>query len=377
MIDKISAVPFAGSTLESLGQCKFKANRKFSMALSKSFQKGQTILACQMCEEEKKQRTEKEEIRLVDTTNYRYNSLPNFVPGCIKQQTIASMYGYLLKPKFNTFRKLKTTFPYIHCMVYTNGSMWMSNFTLSSIEHISFLSDLSIIKKCTVNVSDVARIQLSNSGDLFLSRKKSSLYIYQPKTGKIVKSKFSVAPLIINSAFHISKNNKIIVGAREDGPLLPPNGPRKVIVMNMEGEREMTYHLDSKSKPIFTAPYQITTDNNYDIYVGDLLKNDKEGRVIKLNNGGGVSDVYMGHPEINDSDHPLILADLKSTSSNNIIVADDKNGILHILDNNVQCIHFVRTKELGIVNPNSIEIDNETIFIGCGSEIFKVKFSGV
>ncbi|VDI41501.1 Hypothetical predicted protein [Mytilus galloprovincialis] len=260
-----------------------------------------------------KERMEKGEIRLVDTTKYRCNSLPSFVPGCIKQQTIASMYGCLLKPKFNTFRKLKTTFPYIQCMVYTNGSMWMSNFTLSSIEHISFLSDLSIITKSTVNVSDVARIQLSNSGDLFLSRRRSSLFIYQPKTGKIVKSKFSVAPLIINSAFHISKNNKIIVGAREDGPAFPPNGPRKVIVMNMKGEHKMTYHLDN----------------------------------------------------------------LKSTPSNNVIVADDKNGILHILDNNVQCIHSVKTIELGITSALSIEINNESMFIGCDSEIYVVHFSGV
>lgn len=139
----------------------------------------------------------------------------------------------------------------------------------------------------------------------------------------------------------------------------------------------MTYYLDSGSKPIFTVPFRITTDNNYDIYVVDKFNNSREGRVIKLNQTGGVSDVYTRHQAINDSDHPFTPSDLTSTSSNNIIVADDKTSILHILNNNLQCIHFVRTKEFGIVNPYSIEINNDSIFIGCYSEIYEVNFSGV
>ncbi|CAC5407883.1 unnamed protein product [Mytilus coruscus] len=328
-----------------------------------------------------KERTEKEKITLIDTTESWYKSLPNFVPGCITQQTIASMYGRLVEihfnPKFNVSRKFKTTFSSIQCMVYTNGSMWISNYTTKKIKHFSLLQNGSIIKKDPVYLSDVARMQLSNSGDLFLSLRRSTLYMFQHETGKIVPSKYTVAPLIINSALHISKNNKIIVGVQEKGPAFPPNGPRKVIVMNTEGKHEMTYHLDSESKPIFTLPLRITTDNNSDIYVADAFNFTFKSRVIKLNQRGGVSNVYMGHPKINDSNHPLIVADLKSTSSCRVIVADDKNSILHILNNNVHCIHFVKTTEFGIVHPFSIEINNESIFIGCGSEIYEVNFSGV
>ncbi|CAC5407882.1 unnamed protein product [Mytilus coruscus] len=330
-----------------------------------------------------KERTEKVEIKSVDTTKYRYKSLPNFFPGCIKQQTIASMYGSLkeipCKPKFSFSKKIKTTFPPIQCMLYTNGSMWIGNYSSKKIEQISLLQDESIQKKRSVNASNVVRMQLSNSGDLFLSCHVSTLYMFQPSTGKIVPSKYTAAPLITTGAFEISKNNKIIVGAREGGPAqFPPNGPRKVIMMNMEGEHEMTYYLDNESKPIFTGPYRVTTDNNFDIYVIDIFNNDKEGRVIKLNQSGGVSDVYMGHPEINDSGHPFSPLDFKSTSSNNVIITDSQNDVLHILDNNVQCIHFVRTKEFGISYPLCIEIDNnESIFIACKSEIYKLNFSEV
>ncbi|CAG2221947.1 unnamed protein product [Mytilus edulis] len=327
----------------------------------------------------------KTEISLEDLTKYK--SLHKFVPGCIEQEAISTFYGTVVdiaaqpipqEPQFKLLNQYSSIYPQIQCIICCpDRSLWISNFGSKEMQNISLLSDGLIIKKGTVNVSDVAGIQLSNSGDLFLSRQRSNLYIYHPKTGKIVKSKFTVAPLITNSAISGFENNKIIVGAREDGTAFPPKGPRKVIVMNMEGGHEITYYLDNESKPLFTLPYRITTDNNNDIYVIDALNDNYEGRVIKLNPRGGVSHVYMGHPEINDSDNPLIPADLKSTPFNNVIVADDENGILHILDNNLQCIHFIRTKELGIASPLSIEIDNKSIFIGCDGEIFEVNFSGV
>ncbi|CAG2250248.1 unnamed protein product [Mytilus edulis] len=153
-----------------------------------------------------KEKTEKEEIRSVDVTKCK--GLPNFVPGCITQQTIASMYGRLeekmCNTKFNLSRKFKTTFSTVTCMAFNNGSRWICNYSSKKIKHIKLLQDGSIIKK-TINLSGVVRMQISNSGD-------------------------TAAPLIINYAFHISKNNKIIVGAREDGPTFPPNGPRTIIV---------------------------------------------------------------------------------------------------------------------------------------------------
>lgn len=235
-----------------------------------------------------KERTEKGEISLVDVTKYK-SLLPNFVPGCIQQETIVSMYGSLKEtpfdPKFNFLRKFKTTFPQIQCMVYTNGSMWIGNYSSKKIEQISLLQDGSIQKKKrSVKASNAVKMQLSSSGDLFLSCHVSTLNMFQPKTGKVIPSKYTAAPLITTGAFEISKNNKIIVGARQGGPAqFPPNGPRKIIVMNMEGKHEMTYHLDSESIPIFTGPYRVITDNNFDIYVIDIFNNDKEGRVIKMN----------------------------------------------------------------------------------------------
>ncbi|VDI75813.1 Hypothetical predicted protein [Mytilus galloprovincialis] len=167
--------------------------------------------------------------------------------------------------------------------------------------------------------------------------------------------------------------------------MFPPNGPRKVIVMNMEGEHEMTYYLDNKGRPIFTLPFRITTDNDNNVFVIDVLSEEFYGRVVKLDKQGGVSNIYFGNPVINGVYEPFIPFDLKTTLTNNIIVTDHQSKTLHVLNNMNHCIHYVRIdRELELTNPLSLEIDNEgALFIGTQdrsnnseAKIYEMKISG-
>ncbi|CAC5407881.1 unnamed protein product [Mytilus coruscus] len=337
-------------------------------------------------------RANKTKVRIVGATKYK--SLPKFLPGYMEQKAIATFYETLVDipaqpippqepPQFELFNQYRTTLPLIQCIVCCpNGSLWISNFTSNEMQNISLIKDGSTQLNKNVKLSEVASMQL-NKSDLILSLKKSNLCIFQPETGKLVSSKYTVAPLFSNSALHISKNKKIIVGAKEDGPIMfPPNGPRKVIVMNMEGEHEMTYYLDNKGRPIFTLPFRITTDNNNDIFVIDLLS-ELYGRVVKLDKWGGISSIYLGNPAIKD---PFTPRDLKITLCNNVIVTDSKCNSLHVLNNKGSCMHYVRIdREFGIYNPLSLEFDNKgVLFIGTQQDnycseanIYEVKISGV
>lgn len=231
-------------------------------------------------------------------------------------------------------------------------------------------------------------IALIPSGDLLISSMKSiNLDILSQSTGTITESKYGVAPLQ-TVAVHVTKFNRIIVGAREKGPPFPVNGPGKVIIMNMQGRIRKKYHLDSEGKPIFSQPPSITTDGDNNVYVLDLLSIDKwQGRIIALSNKMGLNSpmwTYDGH-QIANKDQLFALFSLVTTPLNNFIVSDN-NHMLHILNQMEECIHFLHTEEFDIHWPRSLDIDNSgTLYIGCiinneldpwGAKILAVQFSG-
>ncbi|XP_063431656.1 uncharacterized protein LOC134714347 [Mytilus trossulus] len=202
--------------------------------------------------------------------------------------------------------------------------------------------------------------------DLLLSTKESNLTILSGSTSKVNPTKFSVNPLI-TLGVHVTSDHKILVGVRENQPkTFPVNGPRQVIMMSMDGKKEKVYHTDNKGKLIFTVPFRITTDNDNNIYVIDILDEEYRGRIVALDKTNIVRWIYTGNPDINKK-QTMKPGDLVATKSDNIIVTDDHHHMIYILNTIGQCIHYLNTKDqLGIHIPYSLDIDSTgTLYIGC------------
>jgi hypothetical protein len=76
---------------------------------------------------------------------------------------------------------------------------------------------------------------------------------------------------LITTCLHISKDNKIIVGVRENGSVDPEREHRKVIVLDTSSKQDMVYDLDCNNLHIFKMPLKLTTDKENNIYVINIL----------------------------------------------------------------------------------------------------------
>ncbi|VDI09579.1 Hypothetical predicted protein [Mytilus galloprovincialis] len=164
-----------------------------------------------------------------------------------------------------------------------------------------------------------------------------NLQIISKTTGEIKQSTYSFAPLQ-TVAVHVTKANQIIVGVRETGEPFPVKGTRQVIVMDMNGRKEKVYHLDNDGQPIFTVPARIKSGNDNSMFVLDRLNAKFDGRILALNKTNRCKWVYNSHQRIYKK-QTFKPTDLVATKSDNIIVTDYVNHMIHILDTSGQCIH--------------------------------------
>ena len=75
---------------------------------------------------------------------------------------------------------------------------------------------------------------------------------------------------------------------------------------------------------------------------------------------------YEGNPEVNDRDNAFDPADLVTTLSGNIIIADENNNALHVLSDKGVSLKYLKTKDLNIIFPQSLHIDIKgRLWIGC------------
>ncbi|CAG2249104.1 unnamed protein product [Mytilus edulis] len=290
--------------------------------------------------------------------------LPTFVPG---KEKIQDFYLGAFKEAdvFKVINQYKTALPFIQNLVCCEDGAILIGHYFSHRLHKLKLTNESLFQMSIIEINSFNMAFLP-SGDLLLSTKESSLKILSCSTRKVEPTKYSVSPLI-TIAVHVTGDQRILVGAREDQPKpFPVNGPRLLIVLNIDGKKEKAYHIDNKGKPIFTLPYRITTDKENNIYVIDIQDVDRTGRIVALDKSSGVRWIYSGHPDIN-KEQIFRPKDLVVTKSNNIILADGTNHHLHIVNTSGHCIHYLSTKDqLGIELPFCLDIDNtDTLYIGC------------
>lgn len=165
---------------------------------------------------------------------------------------------------------------------------------------------------------------------------------------------------------HITKNNKVIVGAISE----KADHPRRscIITMNTKGEREAIYEYDKNNKSIFNLPRKIKTTRNGKICVlNDLQDIDGEGQIVVYNPDGNIIHVYTGHKENNSSGKKFKPTDFIITPLDNIIVTD--STIFHILNSVGHFLTRYDTTNIGIVCPFSMCFTTEgELFIGSKPE---------
>lgn len=260
--------------------------------------------------------------------------------------------------------------------------MWINQCDSKNLQKIQLTKgSVQIFKYIVIDSSSIAVLP---TGDLVISSKVPFLRILSHTTGEIYKSTYNFAPLQTITVY-VTKSNCIIVGVRENGSPFPVKGPKQVIVMNVDGRKEKVYHLDYNSKPIFTVPRRITSDNNDNIYVIDILDKNWSGRIVALDKNNGVRWVYSGNTD-NNKIKQFQPKDLVTTISNNIIITDDNQHMIYKVSDTGQCLHQMNTKDqLGIHWPTSLDIDNRGIlYVGCNAYqgqppealIYTVHFSG-
>jgi len=315
-----------------------------------------------------------------------YKRLPEFVQGEINISTIESFYGKLQNAgsrqiEFEVMEKYVTSLPIVHCVeCCADKTLWINHYQSKTLQNITRI-DGSLKVNNTVRLPVFHMVSMPN-GDLLLSTLEPDLQICSQKTGQVKKSQYSIAPLQA-IAVHISKDSKILVGARERGPPLPVKGPRQVIMMDMDRRKQNVYQYDSKNQPLFTLPRRIITDNYNNIYVIDCLSSEFDGRVVVLGQNGMVKWIYTGYSDTQTKDYKFKPIDIVFLELYNVIVSDQDNHLLHILDTEGQCIQYMKTMDLGIELPFSLNIDNEGfLIIGCnrykgkteGAKMFAIKY---
>ena len=80
---------------------------------------------------------------------------------------------------------------------------------------------------------------------------------------------------------HVTRDNNIIVGVAEPGPLTPTDKSiRTLLIFDMDGKQQHTYQYDSNKHRLFTVPHRITTNKNKDIVVADSTTDDTGRGVV-------------------------------------------------------------------------------------------------
>ncbi|XP_071162812.1 uncharacterized protein [Mytilus edulis] len=169
-------------------------------------------------------------------------------------------------------------------------------------------------------------------------------------TGKLTETVYNVAPLA-SITIHITSGNKVVVGG-----YCSNLGRSAVFVMQKQGEHETVYEQDQHNKPIFTYPSSITSTRNGNIHVVDCDPDLTSGRVVVLEQGGGVINEYNGHPDIN-KDQPFKPTDIVATPTDNVVVIGIHDYCLHILNNQGYPLTYYNTNNIGISYPCCIAVN--------------------
>ncbi|CAC5382142.1 unnamed protein product [Mytilus coruscus] len=245
---------------------------------------------------------------------------------------------------------------------------------------------LEISKEYTTDLINIHLIAIwgigkTHSNNILVTTDETKLKQINTVTGEITDSRYDVKPLY-PLGIQVTSDHRVIIGAWSRGKAFPATGRRVVVVMDQEGKQLKEYEHDNHKKPLFslptfltstkrlfTYPAFVTSTSKGNICVVDILDNDGRGKVVILSPGGDILGTYTGHPDVNTEKDPFTPAGILTTPSDNIVVTDGNNHLLHILSDQGQIITYYNLSDMGIIYPHSLALSTTgTIYIGCASK---------
>ncbi|XP_071132939.1 uncharacterized protein [Mytilus edulis] len=215
---------------------------------------------------------------------------------------------------------------------------------------------------------------------LLLSTYGETLKIIPENSDEILDARFSIDPLE-PKCLHMTKDNKLAIGAISKGPLYPASGQRVVILMDMEGNKLSTFEYNQKGKRLLTHPWGIASTTNGNIFILDRINRQCVGRLVVLKrDDGSVINMYNGREK-----QVFIPRGIVATQADNIIISDcdDPEVSLHILDNSGNLLTYYDTRDIGIELPFSLTVSSIGLFYiggtiitnsGKRAELFEISF---
>ncbi|CAC5380479.1 TRIM33 [Mytilus coruscus] len=244
-----------------------------------------------------------------------------------------------------------------------DGSFWVYNDESRQVQKaVPDGNTLKVMSKVKLDMIDMSSF---SNGEILASILGSSNLVYiQPDKQKVQNSNFSVSPLA-TLAVHVTRDEKVIVGAADKGDWFPIQGPRQLIVMDQTGRWRKLFEVDSKNKPLFNVPVRVTTSSDSNIAVIDVISEDLLGRIIVLDEGGKIVNIYTGNPEINNEHCLFRPMDIVTSQSDSFVIAESYNYFLHILNSKGNLMLYLDTKKVGIDQQKSLAVDyNGHFYIG-------------
>ncbi|VDI63861.1 Hypothetical predicted protein [Mytilus galloprovincialis] len=306
------------------------------MALSKSIQKAQIPLPCELCEIETKIQWKCIDCNLLlcdkckNKVHSKFKKAKDHKIITIKEVGLhgddsgQNVSDTQCKDQQDKQIRIKAIREYttelsqvIHIIQCSDNAFWIHDYDPDKIQKVTLQPDSSL--KVLQELKDYARCtSLTRNGDLLISDLTSNLKILKGNEKKLTISKYNFKSYDVD-AIHVNKENQLIVGAVKKLPIdysVPGGGV--VMVMNMEGNHQAKYEFDKNNKPLFTYPIHITTTNNGNIFIIDWIAEDNRGRVVTLEKGT-VVNIYSGHPDINSKNHPFKPERIVATQKDNIL----------------------------------------------------------
>ncbi|XP_052070964.1 uncharacterized protein LOC127709452 [Mytilus californianus] len=288
----------------------------------------------------------------------KFNHVPEFVPGDIS--IIPKLVGSL-KRVGNPYNPVPIVIQWYSTDVKRcnniiscpDGLFWINDKGSKQLQKVNLTATvMKVIYNFDIGVNDLS---LMPNGDVLLCllSNQSILKVIPVGTLEVRDSPYNVSPLWAN-CIHVTHENNVMVGVKDNGPVFPASGPRQVIVMDITGKQKQVFQYDNQNKPLFTLPVRIHSKKSNIIGVIDWINEECEGRIIVLNQEGFLKNVYMGHPKINSDDNPFKPSDILSLPSDNFIIADPTNHYLHILNSQGNILTFYNLVEIGIEFPYSM-----------------------
>ncbi|CAC5359097.1 unnamed protein product [Mytilus coruscus] len=185
------------------------------------------------------------------------------------------------------------------------------------------------------------------------------------------KTVLDMTPALI-LAIHMSKIGELLLGLREQGKKFPVTNlcTRQVAVVGTDYKHKSTFERDDAGEKLFNYPGRITSDSKNNIYVIDWFNDDKMGRIVGIDRNGRQRFFYNGCTSFNSHKAAFNPEDIAVTSKDTTIISDSDNHALHALNVTGDLIGLQITRNLGILYPYSLSMDNEG-FLLIGSAINK------